>query len=129
MFNLDRAISEWRRQMLAAGIKPPAPLEELEMHLREDVEQEMRSGLTPQAAFETAVQRMGQADALKAEFKKAGHPNGYSRINHHRVYVTALIVFLIAWQFLNWFRRPGWTAGRWRPISRRQAERTWAAAG
>jgi hypothetical protein len=37
MFDLEQTISEWRRQMLSAGIKTPVPLEELEIHLREDV--------------------------------------------------------------------------------------------
>jgi hypothetical protein len=72
MFSLEQAIAEWRRQMLAAGIKTPVPLDELESHLREDMEQQMRSGLSAPQAFEVAVQRIGQADALKAEFKKAG---------------------------------------------------------
>jgi hypothetical protein len=38
--------------MLAAGIRTPVPLDELENHLREDVEQQMRSGLSAQQAFE-----------------------------------------------------------------------------
>src|SRR5216683_2850215 len=59
MFNLDESISEWRRQMLAAGIKTPVPLNELENHLRDDVEQQMRSGLSAQQAFEAAVQGIG----------------------------------------------------------------------
>jgi hypothetical protein len=33
MFDLERAISDWRRHMLAAGLKAPAPLDELESHL------------------------------------------------------------------------------------------------
>jgi hypothetical protein len=70
MFNLDQAIADWRRQMLAAGIKTPVPLEELESHLREDVEQQMQSGLRAQQAFENSVQRIGHADELKSEFKK-----------------------------------------------------------
>jgi len=37
MFSLEKSISEWRRQMLAAGIKTPVPLEELEIHLREEI--------------------------------------------------------------------------------------------
>jgi hypothetical protein len=101
MSNFDPAISAWRRQMLAAGIKSPALLDELESHLREDVEQGMRSGSTAQAAFETAVQRMGQADVLKAEFKRAGKMNGFSRINHNRLYATVLMVFLITLNLLN----------------------------
>jgi hypothetical protein len=107
MYNLDQAIAKWRRQMLSAGIKSPVPLEELEIHLREDVEQGMRSGLTAQAAFETSVQRMGKADGLKAEFTKAGKTIGYSRINHNRIYVTAVIIFLITLQFVYLGRMPG----------------------
>ncbi len=48
MFNLEQAISEWRRQMLAAGLKTPVPLEELESHLRQDVEQQMQLGINAQ---------------------------------------------------------------------------------
>ena len=33
----------------------PVPLEELEIHLREDVERQMRSGLNEQQAFEITV--------------------------------------------------------------------------
>src|SRR5713101_4834439 len=72
MFNLDESISEWRRQMLAAGIKTPVPLNELESHLRDDVEQQMRSGLGAQQAFEAAVQGIGQAAVLECEFDKVG---------------------------------------------------------
>src|SRR5713101_8336300 len=72
MFNLDESISEWRRQMLAAGIKTPVPLSELESHLRDDVEQQMRSGLSAQQAFEAAVQGLGQAAVLECEFDKVG---------------------------------------------------------
>jgi hypothetical protein len=72
MPDLDEKIAAWRRQMLTAGIKTPVPLEELESHLREDIEQQIRSGLGVQQAFETAIQRLGQASALKMEFKKVG---------------------------------------------------------
>jgi len=74
MFELEEKISEWRRQMLVAGIKTPAPLEELEFHLREEIERQMKAGLNEQEAFRTAIQIIGQADALKTEFGKAGIP-------------------------------------------------------
>jgi hypothetical protein len=70
MFNLDQAISEWRKQMLAAGIQTPVPLEELECHLREEIEQQMKSGTNVPLAFETAVRVIGKANMLKLEFKK-----------------------------------------------------------
>jgi len=72
MFNLDQAVAEWRRRMLAAGIKTPVPLDELEHHLRDDVEQQARSGSDPQQAFEAAMLRIGPAGALEREFRKVG---------------------------------------------------------
>ena len=70
MFNLEQSIADWRRQMLAAGIKTPVPLEELEIHLREENERQMKSELNEQAAFEAAVQQIGKANMLKNEFEK-----------------------------------------------------------
>jgi len=72
MFDLDTAIMEWRQQMLDAGIKTPVPLEEIEGHLREDIEQQIQSGANAQQAFEDAIQRIGQAGVLKSEFTKVG---------------------------------------------------------
>lgn len=72
MFNLDQAIADWRRQMLAAGIKTPVPLDELESHLRDDVEQQVFSGSSAPQAFEIAVQRIGHAAVLECEFDKIG---------------------------------------------------------
>jgi MFS family permease len=70
MFDLEKSIAEWRRQMLAAGIKTPVPLEELESHLREEVERRMKLGTSEQQAFEVTVLRVGQACVLRSEFKK-----------------------------------------------------------
>lgn len=58
--------------MLAAGIKTPTLLDELESHLRDDMEQQMQSGLGAQEAFDDAAGRIGQVGALKEEFKKIG---------------------------------------------------------
>lgn len=69
MFDLDNAVREWRQEMRAAGIKSPVPLDELESHLRDDVEQETRSGQNARQAFETSVHRMGPATELKIEFE------------------------------------------------------------
>ena len=71
MFDLEQSIAEWRQQMLAAGIKTPA-LEELEIHLREEIERQMQSGFGKEHAFQSAVWKIGQADALKTEFNKTG---------------------------------------------------------
>jgi hypothetical protein len=70
MRDLEPQITEWRRQMLAAGIKSPVPLEELESHLRDDLEQQMRSGVSAPVAFAAAVARLGPPEVLTPEFKR-----------------------------------------------------------
>jgi len=58
--------------MLAAGIKAPVPLEELESHLREEIEGLEKSGLDAQTIFNSAVQKIGLAHPLRNEFEKVG---------------------------------------------------------
>jgi hypothetical protein len=70
MFDLERAISEWRRQMLAAGIKKPMTLDELESHLREDIHAFVSAGKSADEAFRLAVSRLGGPGPLLTEFNK-----------------------------------------------------------
>jgi hypothetical protein len=70
MFNLEQSISEWREQMLSAGVKNPDIVDELESHLREDWARRVESGESEEKAFEGAVQGVGQPGLLKREFAK-----------------------------------------------------------
>src|SRR5215510_15647260 len=72
MFNLEPAIAEWRRQMIAGGIESGPTLDELESHLREETERQRRNGASHQEAFAAATRRIGNPDLLKSEFKKVG---------------------------------------------------------
>src|ERR1700689_3863590 len=72
MFDLESAITDWRKQMLDAGIKTPATLDELESHLRDEMGRQLQSGLDEAAAFRSAVQQIGRPGLLTAEFKRAG---------------------------------------------------------
>jgi ABC-type transport system involved in cytochrome c biogenesis permease subunit len=70
MFNLEQAIAEWRRQMLAAGIKSPVPLEELESHLRQDFAALVLAGKPEPEAFQLAAARLGSPASMRIEFDK-----------------------------------------------------------
>lgn len=70
MFNLEQSISEWRGQMLSAGVRNPDIVDELESHLREDWARRVQSGESEEQAFEGAVQGVGQASLLQHEFAK-----------------------------------------------------------
>jgi hypothetical protein len=105
MFNLEQSIGEWRRQMVAGGIKSPEVLDELESHLREDVEQRVRSGANAARAFAEAIGQIGPVDKLKLEFGKVSLPQPRIRRSALRAYClgTAVFVFLIeGWTLLEY---------------------------
>ena len=77
MFELEKAIGEWRKEMATAGLKKGEAIDELESHLREEIQQQIQAGQTIQQAFEVAVERIGGARALKAEFVKIGRQTGF----------------------------------------------------
>jgi len=103
MFDIEKSIADWRRQMLAAGLKTPVPLEELEIHLREEIEGQMETGAHPQQAFENSVREMGQADALKGEFKKVGGTQGDPQrvLPRWRVFWWGVGGLVVTW-FSSW---------------------------
>jgi len=70
MFNLDQAIAEWRQRMAAAGIKSVEVLDELESHLREDIERRTRAGADAAQVFGIAAAQVGPPQSLKTEFAK-----------------------------------------------------------
>lgn len=96
MFDLDQAIAEWRKQMLAAGIQSPVPLDELEMHLRDEIERQTQSGLSAQLAFESAVQRIGQAKTLKSEFAKTDRTKAMARRGLKRFLIIVFSASVVA---------------------------------
>ncbi len=103
MFDLDQAISKWRRQMFANGIQRTALLDELESHLREDVEERIQSGSDVAAAFELAAQSIGRGPLLKAEFAKLdAKPNLLPLIFRITCFVSAPFMLLVsAWALLD----------------------------
>src|SRR5688572_23863718 len=72
-FDLERQIRAWRETMasdLGASGRPEV-IDELESHLRDDVDQRLRAGHTPAQAWEAALARLGESQKLAAEFRKS----------------------------------------------------------
>jgi hypothetical protein len=76
--------------MTDEGLKSPEILNELESHLRDDIEQRMRSGLAAKQAFEVAVRQMGSVDVLNTEFAKVKGRGEWLRLT---LKVTCCVVF------------------------------------
>jgi len=73
MFDPEQAISRWRVDLTARGLNHVV-VDELESHLREELEAQVRAGIASEAAFSIAAQRVGRADVLKTEFAKSFSP-------------------------------------------------------
>ena len=89
MFDLEHAISEWRRQLANSGIDSPQVVDELESHLRDDIEQHMRSGVSEAQAFANAIRDVGQPSLLKTEFAKTGPWQELPTRFHHALLTLA----------------------------------------
>lgn len=104
MFDLESAIAEWRQELRAAGIHSAATLEELESHLREELERQARTQGDAAEMFAAAVTAVGRPGELKSEFRKAGGwlswlgDDGATR--GYRVLGVAWLLYC-AWQFVG----------------------------
>jgi hypothetical protein len=104
MFDLESAIAEWRRLMVAGGIKSLEVLDELETHLRDEIQRQIHSGADERHAYQTAVAGIGPASVLKAEFAKASSGHSRRRRTFLRTFyfISAAVVLLInTWTLLE----------------------------
>jgi hypothetical protein len=71
MFDLESQIRAWRADLAAAMGNVPEPLvDELESHLRDDIDRRIQLGADAQSAFEAARAQLGEAGRLAQEFAK-----------------------------------------------------------
>ena len=99
MHNLEKSITEWRKTMMAAPAVSHETLDELENHLRENVEQLVRSGMTEPDAFEHAVAQLGGARMIGSEFRKLDQSTWLPVklvIGFGLMSVLAMMIFVIA---------------------------------
>jgi hypothetical protein len=110
MFNLEQAITQWRRQMQAAAIKTPEHLDELESHFREELAAQVRLEPDAEKAFELAVQKIGRAALLKAEFAKVRRPEKFPRWETWLagLLLVGLIMPVGIYALLKFELSPGW---------------------
>src|ERR1700722_16631787 len=76
MFDLEQRIHEWRQTQINALDGRAEGAEELESHLREEVQRLVQSGQTLEHAWQAALRGLGNPQELAAEFARVGssHP-------------------------------------------------------
>ncbi|MHB1418965.1 MAG: permease prefix domain 1-containing protein [Bacillota bacterium] len=75
MFDLETQIHSWSDHLRAHGNFSDADIHELENHLRDEIEDLIAAGLTPDESFLISVKRLGNVDAISHEFAKVNTEN------------------------------------------------------
>ena len=70
MFSLNSEINKWREVLLEKQTCKTSDLDELESHLRDEIDQLKLSGLSEQEAFLVGTHRLGDTETLADEFAK-----------------------------------------------------------
>jgi len=70
MFDLDTAIGAWRKSLVYKRSIMKEDLDELERHIRDEVEIQVTRGLTEEDAFRRSVRKMGSIPVIDSEYKK-----------------------------------------------------------
>ena len=103
MFDVETQISSWKDYLRARGNFKEPDIEELEGHLREEIDNLQAKGLSVDEAFFISVKRLGNADALSREFSKInteslwkqlmiepGDPHSKARIRRETGFIVIL---------------------------------------
>ncbi len=70
MRDIDRQIKRWRRKLAFRGGFSKSDLDELESHLRQEIDRLTESGMSTSQACKTAIQQLGGRQMLAAEYHK-----------------------------------------------------------
>ena len=70
MFDLDREVAGWCKRTYRWPQYRKSEVVELEDHLHCAVAKRVEQGLTPEDAFEQAIAEIGEAESMRAEYRK-----------------------------------------------------------
>ena len=108
MRDLEKQITEWRRKVAKTVGHRENVLDELEAHLREEIERSVSAGSAPEDAFQSACDKIGVPTAVGSEFQKLalGWRAHWMPVKVARVFVIFLALFLGAALIYNLGTRP-----------------------
>jgi len=70
MFDLEKAIKNWRKKLRKNEAMEDGYLAEIESHLRDDFENRRQKGIPEQEAFQKSLETIGHGDRIGAEYFK-----------------------------------------------------------
>lgn len=116
MFNLEESIAQWRRQMLAGGVKAPMTLDELESHLRSNIAALIASGKSEAEAFALAVSRIGPPGPVRTEFDKIQRVSPWPLIIGSLLWIYATLMLALHLHLMHLGPSIRAIARKWEPL-------------
>jgi hypothetical protein len=92
MPELELFIAQWRRSLAETTGCTNEVLDELESHLRDEIQQLVQAGQSPEQAMARASARLGSPHTLAAEFAKVASPAPWLPVRLVLVLFTALVL-------------------------------------
>jgi hypothetical protein len=101
MPELEQLIAQWRRGLAESAGCSKEVLDELESHLRDEIQQLVRSGHSEEQALTLAASRLGSPHTLAAEFAKNSGPASWLPVRVLRmVFLGVVLATLLLGYFL-----------------------------
>jgi len=98
MPDLETRLREWRRSLVTAFGGSEEIADELESHLREEIDRLVQAGQAPEAALAVALAKLGRPVDLAAEYARAAAPAWWLPIPICLA-LPVLLVGFVAWKF------------------------------
>lgn len=70
MFNMELSIKIWKKSLRKNRTLEDGYIEELEQHLRDEIERNVNTGISEDEAFDIAVQNVGEVETINFEYFK-----------------------------------------------------------
>lgn len=107
MFNLNKAIQNWKRELRRNPAFEDGDIAELESHLRDEVDRLQEKDCSEEEAFRQAVQDLGKAERIAGELYKtrSEKTGGVPIHNTHSIWLTTLLPNYLKVSLRNLSRR------------------------
>ena len=95
MRDIEQRIADWRREMSKTSPSRRGLVDEMEEHLREEIERSISAGVPADKAFDAAASKLGEPSAVAAEFTKLAASPGWLPVKIARIGVLAVAALLL----------------------------------
>lgn len=109
MFDLEKEIKNWKKQLHKNPSFEEGYIEELESHLRDLTEDKIKKGVNEEKAFESSVLEIGNIKNINKEFSKAHLPNYNNNSWYSRLFSAALFLNYIKIALRNFNKNMGYS--------------------